>query len=210
MSKAILDALGVTDEVSALRAIAEFTTFLNTVKDAVGGDREKLGETALKVQQNATFCRAILDAVGKPTPEVLGTVLAWKVAAEELPKTQARCSEVEASLDARERADLIKQGLDERKLTPGSVAYWNELDEHGRAKRSSEDLKAFLASAAKVIPAALKQPKSEGGTGPIGGKDYGEMTGSEKHALKNEVGEEAFRQIRDEYYTRTGKKQPGA
>lgn len=208
MSKAILDALGVTDEVSALRAIAEFTTFLNGVKDAVGA--EKLGESVVRVQQNAAFVRSILDAVGKPTPEVLGTVLAWKVAAEELPKTQARCSEVEASLDARERADLIKQGLDERKLTPGSVSYWNELDEHGRAKRSSEDLKAFLASAAKVIPAALKQPKSEGGTGPIGGKDYGDMTPGEKHALKVQVGQEAFDSIRDDYYTRTGKKKPGA
>jgi len=207
MSKAILDALGVTDEVSALRAIAEFTTFLNGVKDAVGA--EGLGECVVKVQANATFGRAILDAVGKPAPEVLGTVLAWKAAAEELPKTQARCSELEASVDARERADLIKEGIAAGKLSPGQLAYWNEADEHGKAKRSSADLKAFLENAPRVIPTVVKQPAAETGTGPIGGKDYGDMTPGEKHALKVQVGQEAFDQIRNDYYQRTGKNKPG-
>lgn len=208
MSKAILDALGVTDEVSALRAIAEFTNFLNGVKDAVGG--EKLGECVVLAKQNATFVRQIVDAVGKPGAEVLGTVLAWKAASDELGKTQARCTELEARVDASERAELVKTGVEEGKLSPAILAFWNEADEHGRPKRSAEDLRSFLASAPRIIPAALKQPVSEDGTGPIGGKDYGEMSGAEKHALKLQVGDEAFQQIRNDYYRRIGQTPPEA
>lgn len=203
MSKAILDALGVDDEVSALRAIAEFTNFLNGVRDAVGAD--KLGESVIRVQQHAAFARQVLDVVGKPQAEVVGTLLAWKSAHDALPAAQARCSELEAKVDSTERAELFKQGIDEGKLSPGNLAFWNETDEHGKAKRSAADLKAFLETASRVIPTALRQPAIDGSTGPLGGKDYGELTGSEKHALKLQVGEEAFTQIRNDYYQRIGK-----
>lgn len=204
MSKAILDALGVPDEASALRTIAEFTNFLSGIKEATGA--EKMGESVVRAQQHAAFARQVLDVVGKPQAEVVGTLLAWKSAHDALPAAQALCSELEAKVDATERADLVKEGIDQGKLSPGGLAFWSEVDEHGKAKRSAADLRAFLATAPRIIPTALKQPVIDGSTGPLSGKDYGDLTGSEKHALKLQVGEEAFNQIRNDYYQRTGKK----
>ena len=189
MSKAILDALGVTDEVSALRAIAEFTTFLNGVKDAVGAG--KLGECVLRVQDNASLVRQVTEVTGKPQVEVVGTVLAWKSAAEALPEAQKESADAKAEVDKRDRAELLKQGRDERKISPGMVAYWTETDEHAKPKRSTEDLRAFLKSAPILMPTAIKQPAIEGAS-PGSDKLYEDMAPMEKHELLDAVGQEQF------------------
>ncbi|GMV19450.1 MAG: hypothetical protein AMXMBFR56_76740 [Polyangiaceae bacterium] len=194
MSKAILDALGVTDEVSALRAIAEFTTFMNGVKDAVGVPTAKLGECVLRVQDVAALARQVTEVTGKPHVEVVGTILAWKSAADALPEAQKEASDAKAEVDKRDRAELLKQGRDERKISPGMVAYWTEADEHGKPKRSTDDLRAFLASAPVLMPTPVKQPSIEGSV-PGGDKLYEDMAPMEKHALLEAVGQEQFNAI---------------
>ncbi len=207
MSKVILEALGVEDEVQALRAIAEFTNFLDEVRAATG--RDKFGEALVVVRQNADIAKQVVALTEKPVAESTGVILAWKSAYDMLPTAQAENVQLKDAIENRDRAELIEQGLAEHKLTPASVdKHWNEKDEHGRYKRSAVDLRSFLDSAPRIIPAALKQPNAPQGTGPVAGKDYGEMSSMEKHELRGLVGEDTFQQIRADYYERTNQPMP--
>lgn len=195
MSKAILDALGVDDEVSALRSIAEFTQFLNGVLEATG--KSKSGEALVAVRQSAALSRNVAELTGEQPAGSIGILTAWKSAFDQHPELEARIGELESQVDSRDRAELISRGQAERKLSPATASYWAECDEHGKPKRSLSDLRAFLASAPPIVPVPERQPKGQG-DGLAGGKSYDDLTPMEKHQLLEQMGAEAFQAFRAE------------
>lgn len=202
MSQAILDALGVTDESQALRAIAASSELITDLRNAVG--KETFAETLQAVRQNATLVRGVADATGKPPAEALGVLLAWKASHElvmgtdEEPGLQAQLAEARADVETRDRAELIKQGQAERKLTPASAKFWED--------KPVEQLRAFLETAPTVIPALLKAPKDQGNGGDPNGSDkrFEDMSPKERHQLLETVGAEAYEAIKADAASRNG------
>lgn len=122
----------------------------------------------------------LVQLTDKATPgEALAVVRAWKSAAEELPKAQARVKELETETLAAERAEEIRKLVAAKKLTPAMVK-WAET-------QTPEALRAF-GEAAPAIPALASDEReaSSGGSGPVlthEGKTWAQLEPLEKHNL---------------------------
>lgn len=205
--KALLEALGVEDEVSALRAIAEATGFINEARATVG--KQTFGETLNAIRQNASLSKQVCEATERPAAEAVGVMLAWKAShvalvvgdpESETPPIQEQLAQATAEVEKRDRGALIEKGKADRKLTPASAAFWED--------KPVEQLKAFLETAPTIIPALATQPKDGGGNGAGSGKPFDEMTAMERHALWREVGQEAYDAICADAAQRNGGQVP--
>jgi HK97 family phage prohead protease len=132
----------------------------------------------------------LLALTGKASHvEALGTVRAWKVAAEELPKAYARIAELEGVQVADERRALISSLVEAKKLTPAMRAWADTCDLAG--------LKSFAQVAAPVAGLSAKKHLEPAGKG----KRWEELSNMERHSLHTSSPEE-FDALLTEYRTR--------
>lgn len=151
MSDKILEALGAKDEHEALRMIAEANQFLTDVKDCTG--RETFAASLGVIKSNASLASEIGKLTDKPVAESLGVILAWKSSHEELPKLQEENTKLTEKNRVNEVAGLIAQGKADGKLTPAMAKHFES--------KSADELRGFLAVAARVIPGDDKSQAKE-------------------------------------------------
>jgi hypothetical protein len=186
MSDKILEVLGAKDEHEALRMVAEANQFLADVKEATG--RETFALALGVIKTNATLATEVCKVTDKPNSEAIGVLLAWQASHLLVPELQKANSDLNEKVRAQDVAALVAQGKAEGKLTPA-------MAKHFEAK-SADELRAFLAVAARVIPGDNKQPpkESSGGADPAtneqgrvtnaDGQTYEQMKPSARSALK--------------------------
>jgi hypothetical protein len=179
MSDRLLKALGAVDEHEALRFIAEANEYMSKVKAVTGC--ETYEETLAVMTPAVAMSRELTAMTGKAeSAEQLGTVLAWKSSHEELPKQQAKVTELEEAGRKRDISNLIAEGLKPNapenkhggKLTPASAKFWEN--------EPAAKLEAFLAVAPRVIPGEVKQASMEAKT-----NDNGAAADADGHAYED-------------------------
>jgi HK97 family phage prohead protease len=142
------------------------------------------GEPKAKTLQSLTGTRTRTQA--------LGVIQAWQLAAQELPRLQARISELEGAQSADERTALIEKLTADRKITPAMVTW---------AKSTPiESLKAFAAVAAPIVALTNKVNAAQ----PSTKKLYEELSSMERHDLY-EQDRAAFEALRADYQARSGR-----
>lgn len=158
--KAIAIALGLTEDATENQ--------IRTAATAALTDREVL-----------------LDALGVSTVDAArGVIEAGRTATGELPKAQARISELEKAAEDAERASIVAKLESEKRLTPPLREF--------AATCSIETLRAF-AKAAPVVVAESQHHEAEPGaaaapSGPAtldGKRSYEHLTGPERIALRD-------------------------
>ena len=183
MSDRILKALGATDELEALRIVADANAFMGDVKSATGA--ETFAAALETIKSSVGLSREISKITEKSvSAESLGTVLAWKSSHEQVPGLNEKVANLEEEGRKRDVADLIAQGQREGKLTPATAKHFEA--------RSAEELRTFLAVAPRVIPSEHKQPKTEiavgtnanGAAAAADGRAYEDMKPAERSSLK--------------------------
>ncbi|UZX16551.1 phage protease [Thermus sp. PS18] len=126
--------------------------------------------------------RRVMALTGKTREdEAEAVILAWKQAAEELPRVQERLSALEEERRRERLRALIEKGKKEGKLTPAMLS-WAE-------SQTPEALEAFLAVAPRVVRENdLQEPE-------LGGLDWNAMTPKERAELYQK-NPEAYRALR--------------
>lgn len=114
----------------------------------------------------------------------------------ELEASEQRLIEAKALRDdADEREGLIRDGLAARKLTPAQCRTPDGEAKAGWARTTPlSELRAYLADAVPVVPAAGKQREARpaavtGGIAALAAKRWEELTPIEKHRLYHEARE---------------------
>jgi len=189
----LLEALGATDEMEALRLMAEINQFLTDIKGATG--RDTFAGSLQVLRASIGLSRDIEKTTEKPGAEAHGVVLAWKSAFERLPSVEARVIELEESVRTKDVAALIAQALQKPgagasehagKLTPATAEYFKT--------RTVEELRGFLAVAPRVMPVIDHQPAGDPKAGAAassaaaaayGTKKYEDIGPSERAALND-------------------------
>lgn len=207
MSDRVFQALGVKDELEALRMIESINKFLADVKAITGRDTFTASTTSIKVAASflkevgaaATAEGGIEEGHAPPTADqLLGKVLAWKTSFENLPALEAERDELKEkvrndrveALIALGRED-VRPGCNEHagKLTPALATYFRNR------KVEVEEVEAYLKSASRVLPGERSQPETASGS-PITvnaegrvtdaqGRTYEEILPAEKQDLKH-------------------------
>ncbi len=195
MSDRVFQALGVKDELEALRMIESINKFLADVKVITGRDTFSASTNSIKVASSflkeigaaATAEGGVEEGIAPPSPDqLLGKVLAWKSSYDKLPaleterdelKEKVRCDRVEA-LIALGREE-VRPGCNEHagKLTPALAAYF-------RARKVEvEEVDAYLKSASRVLPGERHQPETASGS-PITVNAEGRVTDAESRTYE--------------------------
>lgn len=218
MTDRILKALGAVDEHEALRFVAEANEFMGKVKAVTGGTTY---EETLAVMEPAVKMSREMAAITEQTESAsqLGTVLAWKSSHAELPKQQARVTELEEAGRQRDVQTLIKEGLAPNspenkhggKLTPATAKFWES--------RPAAELAAFLEIAPRVIPGEVKQaatetkPNASGAAADADGNAYEDIKPAKRAAMQKED-PELYQALRADWVRRgqpaAGAKKPSA
>jgi hypothetical protein len=202
MTDRILKALGATDELEALRIVAEANQFLADVKAATGDETFAGALTVIAGSIRAS--RELAKVTEKAAEgEQVGTVLAWKSSHDQLPAARAEIETLKEAGRKRDVADLITRGRAEGKLTPATAAFWET--------RNSSELEAFLACAPRVIPGDAKAPvEAKGGETKIAvngaltdadGNAYEDIKPMKRAAMKSEDSE-LYNALRKDWETR--------
>jgi phage I-like protein len=138
-----------------------------------------LSETASELEAEGAirrllaFPERVFALTGKrKEDEAEAVILAWKQAAEELPRLQERLTAMEEERRKERLARLIEEGKKAGKLTPAMLS-WAE-------QQTPEALEAFLSVAPQVVPTG----KAQEGTPKL--KGWKEMTPGERAALYQE------------------------
>jgi hypothetical protein len=164
MTNRILAALGATDELEALRLVAEAGEFMQSVHKVTGFTTYTESLEVLKT--NAGLSREVLAATEKPAAEALGTVLAWKADAAKVPEMSTRIATLEEEGRTRDVDALINQALatdapsdlnpHAGKLTKPQAAYLRDV-----LKLDATQMASYLGTKNRELPMPTKQGKAE-------------------------------------------------
>lgn len=140
--------------------------------------------------QGLTALLSLLGKDGKPATvaEAQGAVPALLANSERLTQVNAQLAEAQTKADASERARLIKQGEDERRIT-------NDVQRDFAKTLPLASLPAYIASLAVAVPVDPKTPPADknvqGSAAPNiaakwHDKTFAQLTANERASLKNE------------------------
>lgn len=173
------------------RAPWEPTTTNNTGGDAGRGVRMETLFTTLGLKKDATEAEALaalnardasrkeleselLATTGAKTlSEAKGALAALRQKADAHDNAVAAMEKLKAEALEREVTELVETGVKEAKIAPAQKAFWFE-----NGKKDVAMLKAFLATAPKLIETAAKKPAREQDD------DGDELTAEDKYACK--------------------------
>lgn len=138
-----------------------------------------------KIQEALDELKMLFDAAEVEETEeveasaVAGRIRAAMVASRELPKAQAKIAELEAKIDGIERAAIVEEMRAKGQVNPA-------MESTLIPTMSIAQLKAFAASAPRLIPTPIAQPSANVvELRDTNGKSWNEMRPAERAALKD-------------------------
>jgi hypothetical protein len=209
MTDRILKALGATDELEALRLVAEASDFMQSVHAITGVSTYAASLEALKA--HAALCREVVAATEKPSAEALGVVLAWKSDAAKVPDLNARVATLEEEGRTRDVDALIAKALDTGapsdlnphagKLTKPQADYLRD-----ELKLNAAQLESYLKTKSRELPVPAKQGKTDlskatNGAGRVvdtQGRTYEQIPSPERVTMKKSD-PDLFNAIREDW-----------
>lgn len=181
----ILALLGVQNEAEATKAIETFNAWLSGIKEATGC--QTLTEAKARVGALAATVASLATITGKQdADEAIGVVRAWQEGAARIPEFEAQIAK---EAEKAEFNAAIANANGAKKLTPA-------IEERVRASYDAGDITlkgaVSMLEALPVISALepkIPQSSANRATAPTqlkhDGKSFAEMSGMERHALKN-------------------------
>lgn len=138
-----------------------------------------------KIQEALDELKMLLDASEVEESEpveasaVAGKIRAAMVASRELPKAQSRIAELENKIDGIERASIVEEMRAKGQVNPA-------MESTLIPTMSIAQLKAFAASAPRLIPVAVAQPAANAvELRDTNGKSWSELKPGERAKLKD-------------------------
>lgn len=189
----LLALLGADTYAQAAAAITNFNAFLDTAKQATGksGTGDALAELQARAAR-APFALAVEKATGKTGDEAIGLIHAALQSHAELPKAQARVTELEQKTQESDLNALFAKAKEEKKWTPAIEA---KVREAFSAKEITlKGAESWLTNL-PAIPALQNRAEAppDGSAAPAAaaalkwnGKTWDELSGPERAAMRRE------------------------
>lgn len=163
-------------------------------------------EIQTAVERGAETLQALRNLV-PDGQDVLGTVTAWRDAAQKVEALTARVAELETADRQRQLDELLKDAVAQGKVTPGQVDALKGLFTSDAGAVNLEGLTAYIAASPRVValtgPAA-REPvvaTSAAGGAPavdVAGKKWADLTNVERHNLRV-TDPETFQRLLEEH-----------
>lgn len=151
-----------------LAANADMSAVIEKIQEAL--DELKMLQDAAETDESETV----------EASAVAGKIRAAMVASRELPKAQARINELEAKIDDIERTKIVEEMRQKGQVNPA-------MESALIPTMSIAQLRAFAASAPRLIPQAINQPSANAvELRTPEGKSWSEMKPGERAALKSQ------------------------
>lgn len=148
MNPKILALLGLAADATEAQALAALTALSAR---ATGGLEATLATLTQKQSQ----------------ADILGTLMAWKTTAEQVPTLTARITEIETERAKAEMKQLLDSAVADGKVAPAQVPMLTSMGQH-----SLEQLRAFVAAMPQVLPKKkLNEPKDGDGVVTLSAED---------------------------------------
>lgn len=197
----LLSMLGSASFAEAAATITNLNAAIDGVKSATGKGtaQEAISELTARAAR-APFALAVEKATGKTGDEAIGLIHAALASHVELPKAQARVTELEMTTSEQAFNSLVAKAKDEKRLTPAQETAARAAFASGELTLKSAEF--FFANLS--VNSLLQTPPTPGTPETVvtpasaqlwNGKTYAQLSGPERAAL-NKENPDLFKQMR--------------